>query len=41
MKIVNNALCLVQNPYGNYAIQKALEVRLFKKRIGKLKRLSL
>lgn len=26
MKIVNNALCLVQNPYGNYAIQKALEV---------------
>ena len=26
MKIVNNALSLVQNPYGNYAIQKALEV---------------
>jgi len=24
-KIVNNALVLVQNPYGNYAIQKALE----------------
>ena len=25
-KIVENALSLVQNPYGNYAIQKALEV---------------
>lgn len=25
-KIVENALILVQNPYGNYAIQKALEV---------------
>ena len=28
-KIVDNALALVQNPYGNYAIQKALEVNIY------------
>jgi hypothetical protein len=28
-KIVENALVLVQNPYGNYAIQKALEVLIY------------
>jgi hypothetical protein len=28
-KIVDNALVLVQNPYGNYAIQKALEVMIY------------
>ena len=27
-KILENAMNLVQNPYGNYAIQKALEVNI-------------